>query len=87
MALRGALNVVRHCIWVVGLWEALRYHTGAVEEGGVEGGREAREGSDLGAPPLFLQHLVPIQVREPSILLHLVQPVNMVSEEEGRGRN
>ena len=87
MALKGALNVVRHYIWVVGLWEALRCHTGAVEEGGVEGGRGAREGSDLGAPPLFLQHLVPIQVREPSILLHLVQPVDMVRREEGRGRN
>ena len=87
MALKGALNVVRHYILVVGLWEALRCHTGAVEEGGVEGGRGAREGSDLGAPPLFLQHLVPIQVREPSILLHLVQPVDMVRREEGQGRN
>ena len=83
--MRGAPNVVRHHIWVVGHWEALRHHTGAVEEDGVEGGRGAQEGSDLEVPPPFLQHLVPMRAKEPSILLHLVQPVGVYTHGEWAG--
>ena len=78
VALRGVLNAVMHHIWVVALWEVLRYHTGAVEEGGVEGGKGVREESDLVGVPQFLRHLVPMRAREPSIPPHLVQPVEVI---------
>ena len=78
----GALNAVTHHIWVVARWEALRYHTGAVEEAGVEGGKGVQEGSDLVGVPPFLWHLVPMRVREPSIPPHLVQPVGVYTHGE-----
>ena len=78
MALRGVLNAVTHHIWAVVLWEVLRYHIGAVEEGGVAGGKGVREENDLVGVPQFLWHLVPMQAREPSIPPHLVQPVEVI---------